>query len=53
MSSPVVSTFALFASSFSSMYLFSTRVSAARKPVRCVPPSFWGMLLVKQSTDSW
>ena len=53
MSSPVVSTLALLAISFSSMYLFSTRVIAARRPVRCVPPSFCGMLLVKHSTDSW
>ena len=50
MSSPVVSTLAFLASSFSSMYLLSTRVIAARRPVRCVPPSFCGMLLVKQST---
>jgi hypothetical protein len=53
MSSPVVSTFAFFASSISSMYLFSTLVIAARSPVRWVPPSFCGMLLVKHSTDSW
>ena len=53
MSSPVVSTFAFLAISFSSMYLFSARVMAARRPVRWLPPSFCGMLLVKQSTFSW
>ena len=53
MSSPVVSTFAFLASSLCSMYWFSVRVIAARRPVRCVPPSRCGMLLVKQSTDSW
>jgi hypothetical protein len=52
MSSPVVSTFAFLARSISSMYLLSTRVIAARSPVRWVPPSFCGMLLVKHSTDS-
>ena len=52
-SSPVVSTFAFLAISFSSMYLLSARVIAARSPVRCVPPSFCGMLLVKQRTFSW
>ena len=52
MSSPVVSTLAFFANSFSSMYLFITRVMAARRPVMCVPPSRCGMLLVKHSTCS-
>src|ERR1043166_3239439 len=32
-------------------YFVTTRVSAARKPARCVPPSFWGMLLVKHRTE--
>ena len=50
-SSPVVSTFSFFASL--SMYLLSVRVSAARKPCRWVPPSFCGMLFVKQYIDSW
>ena len=31
----------------------SVRVSAARKPIRWVPPSFCGMLLVKQNIVSW
>ena len=52
MSSPETSTFAFLANSFSSMYLLITRVIAARKPVKCVPPSRCGMLLVKQSTLS-
>ena len=52
MSSPVTSTLAFLASSFSSMYLLMTRVIAARRPVRWVPPSRCGMLLVKQSTCS-
>ena len=52
MSSPVISTLAFLASSLSSMYLLITRVIAARRPVRCVPPSRCGMLLVKQSTLS-
>ena len=52
MSSPVVSTLAFFASSWPSMYWFSVRVIAARSPVRWVPPSRCGMLLVKQSTCS-
>ncbi|MNP93799.1 hypothetical protein D3C85_63260 [compost metagenome] len=52
MSSPVTSTFAFFANSFSSMYLLMTRVIAARRPVRWVPPSRCGMLLVKQRTCS-
>ena len=30
------------------MYLLMTRVIAARRPVRCVPPSRCGMLLVKE-----
>src|SRR5204862_3837169 len=53
MSSPVVSTFAFLAISFSSMYLLSARVIAARSPVRCVPPSFCGMLLGEQRKFSW
>ena len=52
MSSPVISTLAFLASSLSSMYLLITRVIAARRPVRWVPPSRCGMLLVKQSTFS-
>ena len=51
-SSPEISTFAFFATSCSSMYLLITRVIAARRPVRWVPPSRWGMLLVKQRTCS-
>ncbi len=52
MSSPVVSTLAFLAISLSAMYLFRLRVMAARKPVKWVPPSRWGMLLVKQRTLS-
>jgi hypothetical protein len=52
MSSPLISTLAFLASSLSSMYLLITRVIAARRPVRWVPPSRCGMLLVKQSTLS-
>ena len=52
MSSPVHSTFAFFATSCSSMYLPSVRVIAARKPVRCVPPSRCGILFVKHRTCS-
>ena len=52
MSSPVTSTLAFLASSLSSMYLLMTRVIAARRPVRWVPPSRCGMLLVKQRTFS-
>jgi hypothetical protein len=51
-SSPVVSTFAFFASSVASMYWFSVRVIAARKPVKCVPPSRCGILFVKHCMDS-
>ncbi len=52
MSSPLTSTLAFLASSLLSMYLPMTRVMAARRPVRWVPPSRCGMLLVKQSTCS-
>ena len=52
-SSPVSATFSFLAMPLSSAYLLMMRVSAARKPARCVPPSRWGMLLVKQSTCSW
>ena len=52
-SSPERSTFSFFASPLSPAYLLMTRVSAARKPARCVPPSRCGMLLVKSSTFSW
>ncbi len=52
MSSPVVSTFAFFAISCCSMYWLSVRVIAWRSPVRCVPPSRCGMLLVKHWTFS-
>ena len=47
-SSPERSTFSFLASPLSPAYLLMTRVSAARKPARCVPPSRCGMLLVKQ-----
>ncbi len=36
-----------------SAYFVTTRVSAWRKPARCVPPSRCGMLLVKHSIVSW
>ena len=52
MSSPLTSTLAFLASSLSAMYLPITRVMAARRPVRWVPPSRCGMLLVKQITCS-
>ena len=32
---------------------YATRVRALRKAARWVPPSRWGMLLVKQRTFSW
>ena len=51
-SSPEISTFAFLAISCSSIYLLMTRVIAARRPVKCVPPSRCGILLVKQSTCS-
>ena len=51
-SSPVISTLAFLAISFSSIYLLMTRVIAARKPVKWVPPSDCGMLLVKHNTCS-
>ena len=47
-SSPERSTFSFLAMPLSSAYLLMMRVSAARKPARCVPPSRCGMLLVKQ-----
>ena len=52
-SSPVSATFSFLAMPVSSAYLLMTRVSAARKPARCVPPSRCGMLLVKHSMCSW
>ena len=52
-SSPVSATFSRLAMPVTSAYLLMTRVSAARKPARCVPPSRWGMLLVKMSICSW
>src|SRR5450830_1865233 len=51
-SSPVTSTLAFLAYSCSSIYLLMTRVIAARKPVKWVPPSRCGILLVKHSTCS-
>ena len=53
MSSPVSVTLSRFSVPLSSAYLLSARVSAARKPMRWVPPSRCGMLLVKQSMVSW
>ncbi len=47
-SSPVVVALFLLPTSLS-IYVFSVRVSALRKPARCVPPSRCGMLLVKQN----
>jgi DNA gyrase subunit B len=52
-SSPVKSTFSRRAMPLSCAYLVMVRVSAPRKPARWVPPSRWGMLLVKGSTVSW
>ena len=34
-------------------YALSVRVSAERKPERCVPPSCVLMLLANESSDSW
>ena len=45
-----VSLFLLLFLSFE--YLFITLVKALLNPSRCVPPSFWGMLLVKGRTSS-
>ncbi len=52
-SSPVIATFSFLAMPLTSAYLPMTRVSAARKPARWVPPSRCGMLLVKHLTFSW
>ena len=52
-SSPVAWTLFLAATPLASMYWFSVRVIAERKPARCVPPSRCGMLLVKQKMFSW
>ena len=52
-SSPERSTFSFLAMPLSPAYLLMMRVSAARKPARCVPPSRCGMLLVNSSTFSW
>ena len=53
MSSPDSVTFSFFARPLSLAYWLIWRVSAPRKPARWVPPSRWGMLLVKQSMVSW
>ena len=42
-----------FRSLSSVAFAFSVRVSALRKPDRCVPPSTVLMLLAKVKTDSW
>src|SRR6201999_2428729 len=52
-SSPVSATFSFFWMPESSAYFVTTRVSAARKPAKCVPPSRCGMLLVKHNMLSW
>ena len=52
MSSPEISTLAFLANSCSSIYLLITRVIAARRPVRWVPPSRCGILFVKHKTCS-
>jgi hypothetical protein len=41
-SSPEMATLALAAAPELAAYLLMTRVSAPRKPARCVPPSRWG-----------
>ena len=51
-SSPVSVTFSRLASPVETAKLLIVRVSAARKPARCVPPSPWRMLLVKHSMVS-
>ena len=51
-SSPVIVTFSFFANPLSATYLLINLVMAFLKPNRCVPPSFWGILLVKQMTFS-
>ena len=45
MSSPVTASFSLMPFFIARPYLFTVRVSAARKPERCVPPSTVWMLL--------
>ena len=49
---PVSGTRSFFPSPDSSAYFVTTRVSAARKPAKCVPPSRCGILLVKHSMFS-
>ena len=51
-SSPLISNFSLASRPESSAYFFSVRVSARRKPVRCVPPSIVLMLLTYEWTFS-
>ena len=51
-SSPVSGTRSFLPSPVSSAYFVTTRVSAARNPARCVPPSRWPILLVKHSMFS-
>ena len=53
MSSPVSVTLSRLRVPLSSANLLSARVRAARKPMRWVPPSRCGMLLVKLSMVSW
>ena len=47
-SSPVMFILFFMAPPCFSIYWFRLRVKAPRKPERWVPPSFWGILLVKQ-----
>ena len=52
-SSPLMLSFCFLAKPSLSTYWFRVRVSAPRKPAKWVPPSFCGMLLVKQKILSW
>ena len=51
-SSPLKVTLLFFNKLFSVAYLFITLVNALLKPSKCVPPSFWYILLVKAITSS-
>ena len=52
-SSPLAFVFAFLAIPSFSIKLFRVRVNAPLKPAKWLPPSRWGILLVKQKTFSW
>ena len=52
MSSPETETLFFLIKFVSFAYLFITLVKALLKPSRCVPPSFWWILLVNGRTSS-